>query len=188
MTNRVALGAHNEPLSPNNLLSRDAAEFAADVDAFETLTGRELAYSIVQPMEHDTPVFRFPREQAEALAERGITPLLLLSTYWPGALPLELRLDNMVEHGSADGIFTRFAQDIAAFGRPVICSFGWEFTLPYTPWSGWYYGEGAPDTLDGVAWPRGPKYFCNAYRRFVWLVRPMAPKVSFLWQDRKSVV
>lgn len=140
---------------------------AADVDAYEALAGKKVAWVYFS---HNWFHGRaFPAETAAWIRERGAIPYIRLmlrsrNKNTPKAAGREetYKLKNILE-GRFDQDLRAWARAARDFGTPCLVEYGTEMNGEWFPWNGRWNGEQSP--------AEGVKRFAAAYRHIVELMR-----------------
>ncbi|HEY8900629.1 MAG TPA: glycosyl hydrolase [Chthoniobacterales bacterium] len=180
----AALAAHGAPVEKGQRLVVPAhgAYFGAFVDfgdtedavtlggieRFEKLVGKHLAIVASSSYWGEQS---FPAANLELIARHGAVPLVFWSPwdrpYEQLKGPDRFSLDAILA-GKWDAYIDQWAAGAAAFGRPMLVSFGNEMNGCWFPWSGCFYGGGRPAPGGGF---QGPEEFKRAWRYIVDRVR-----------------
>jgi hypothetical protein len=147
------------------------------IEGFEALVGKHQA---IVASSSNWGKNSFPRRNMEIISNYGAVPLL----YW---LPWESREDwdaknidryNLrdVLAGKYDGYLTRWGDQARDFGRPLLVAWGIEMNGDWFPWSGIFYGGGAPAAEGPADCFAGPELYKQAYRYVVDKVRSRGAK------------
>jgi beta-mannanase len=115
----------------------------------------------------------FPDKQLKVIYSYGAVPLV----YWsPWDRPLgapqarnRLSLKNILA-GQWDSYIDMWAKGAKALHQPIMVSWGLEMNGEWFPWSGWFFGAGAPAPGKPKAFA-GPEMYKAAYRYVVNRVR-----------------
>ncbi len=144
----------------------------AAIEDFERLVGKRQA---IVAFSNNWGKNRFPRHNLDLIADHGAVPLV----YW---LPWESRQDWDAKRidryplydilaGKYDAYLSDWGEQARDFGRPLLVAWGIEMNGNWFPWSGLFYGGGAP-APPGAAGPfAGPELYQRAYRYVVDKVR-----------------
>ncbi len=115
----------------------------------------------------------FPTENTRLIAGHGAIPLIFWSP-WDRPYEQNHGPDRFGLHeilaGKWDAYIDRWAEGARAFGKPLLVSLGNEMNGSWFPWSGYFYGKGAP--VPGIPGSfQGPETFKKVWRHIVDRVR-----------------
>ncbi|MDA8140455.1 MAG: glycosyl hydrolase, partial [Desulfobacteraceae bacterium] len=144
---------------------------------FETLVGKHQA---IVASSSNWGKNSFPRHNVEIITDYGAVPLI----YW---MPWISRADWDDHHidrytlcdilaGKYDDYLSRWADQARDFGQPLLVAWGIEMNGDWFPWSGFFYGAGAPAPNGAAAGFAGPELYKRAYRHVVDQVRSRGAK------------
>lgn len=149
---------------------------------FENLARRSVAYSPFSAYWGRDTATRAPLDAIDAY---GAIPELRLmpwgAPYEPGAQPV-YALQRIID-GEFDDYLERWADEAAAFGKPMFAVFAVEMNGDWFPWSGTFNGGGTTDGYGDPAKADGPERYVDAYRHIVDLFRARGvTNVTWVWQ------
>jgi beta-mannanase len=167
----------------------DERGFPSTVDAykaFESLTGKSLAIAMLY-----RSWSMFPRLDVLTmldLHEAGFVPHITWEPWWGN--PTDQTYSNQrILDGRYDAYLQIWAEDIKAFGHPVMIRWAHEMNGNWYPWSGIHSGGARTDGFGDPAKADGPERYVAAYR-YIHDTFAMAgvTNVSWLWCPEKQSV
>lgn len=143
------------------------------VSDFEDLVGKKLAW--VTFADNWVGGIDFPATEVELIYNSGHVPYIKMMAfsvheYSEGAPDSIYSLQNIID-GQFDADLTRWADDAASSGIPMLCCFGVEMNGEWFPWNGSWNGGDTTDGYGDPSEPDGPERFKDAYIHIVELFR-----------------
>ncbi len=154
---------------------------------FEILSGKSVAIS---PFSNFWGENYVSNRQLNEIASYGAVPLLRMmpwgEPYWkPGYQP-EYALQRILD-GYFDVFLSSWADEIKAFGKPVMVTFGCEMNGDWFPWSGIFQGGNQTVGFGDPERANGPERYVAAYRHIVELFREKrVENAAWLFQPNSS--
>jgi len=144
---------------------------AQELADFENLSGKSVAFVPFSVFWGEGYV---SRRNLDEISGYGAIPLLRLmpwgEPYWEPRYQPDYALQKIID-GDFDSFLSDWADEIKAYGKPVMMTFGVEMNGDWFPWSGVFQGGSITDNYGDPKKADGPERYVDAFRHIITLFR-----------------